>query len=125
VDEGVDGERGSGEGREGRKAWMDMEDIAGQLKELRKRAEKVAEDEKRRRYEGIEEKRPLKPVVGLELKKDKVKFAGTEAEARVFFGGSSGAFGGKAESPIASGSIFSAGGSDKFRSNAWQMEFGY
>ena len=53
----------------GRKTQMDMEDITGGLRELRKRAEKVEDNEKRRRYEGCEEKRPVKPVAGLILKR--------------------------------------------------------
>ena len=56
------------EGRErderGRKAWLDMQDISEQLRVLRKSAEKVEDEEKRRKYEGFEEKRPVRPVAG-------------------------------------------------------------
>jgi len=112
----------------GRKARMDMEDINEQLKRLRKSAENLEDKEKRRRYEGYEGKQPVKPVAGLVLKKDK-KDKGVEekfkSEARAFFGGSYSAFEGRAEPPIASGSIFPAGVGEKFRNDVWQMEFGY
>ena len=88
----------------------------------------MEDEEKRRRYEGFEEKRLVKPVAALVFKKDK---KGQEvekdfdAEARAFCGGDGGAFGVKAEPLIASGSIFSPEAKKSFRSDAWQMEFGY
>ena len=44
---------------------------------------------------------------------------------RGFFGRGDGAFGAKAESLIASSSTFSMGVGTSFRSDVWQMEFGY
>ena len=70
----------------------------------------------------------MKPVAGLVLKKDKVKFAGTGAEARAFFGCGGGTFAVKVESPIASGSTVSPEAMVDFKEykyKAWQMEFGY
>ena len=109
----------------GRKAPMDIESISEQLKVLRKSAKKMEDEEKRRKHEGFEEKRPVKPVEGLVLKKDKVKFTETEEKARAFFRGGGSTFGGKAEPPITSGSTFPTGVGTKFKDDVWQMEFGY
>jgi len=60
-----------------RKAQVDIESINDQLKELGKSAKKLEDEEKRKRYEGVEMKRPVKPVAGLVLNKGK---KGEEAE---------------------------------------------
>ena len=105
----------------GRKARMDIESINEQLKKLRKSAEELENEEKRRKYESFLEKQPVKPVAGLVLKKDrkgKEAKEGFESEARAFFGGGNSAFGVKAESPIAGGSTFPMGVGTSFRSDA-------
>ena len=127
----------------GRRDRERMERINGQLAYMRKRAEKVEDEEKKKKFQGCggmsmgsfgsfgqfkAEEWKIKPVKGLVLKKNlgKGKDDGFESEAEALFGGdSSGAFGVKAEPPIASGSTISPK-AKKFEENrAWQMEFGY
>jgi len=127
----------------GRKDRERMESINGQLAYMRKRAEKVEDEEKKKKFEGFggmgvgsfgsfggfkTKERKIKPIKGLVLKKDMDKEEGDkfESEVEAFFGvGSSGAFGDKAEPPIASGSTSSPEAKKFEADRAWQMEFGY
>jgi len=125
----------------GRKAWLELQSITEQLRVLRKSAEKVEDEEKKKKFEEFggmgsgsfgsfggfrTEERKIKPVKGLILRKDR-KDGDMVAEADAFFEKSGEeAFGGKGESPIASGSTFPARPGTKFTADAaWQMEFGY
>jgi len=121
----------------GRKTWLEMQSITEQLRVLRKSAEKVQDEEKRKKFEGFgdsglfggfggfkQEKRKIKPIKGLVLKKD--RDGEMMAAADAFFEESGKSFGGKAGSPIASGSTVPAKPGTKFAADAvWQMEFGY
>ena len=126
----------------GRKAWLELQSITEQLRVLRKSAEKVEDEEKRRKFEGFggdgkgffsgfggfKEERKIKPVKGLVLRRDtaKGKEEAFESGAEAFFGGgSNGAFGDQAGPPIASGSTVSPEAKKFEADRAWQMEFGY
>ena len=133
----------------GRRDQERMEEISGHLRELRMRAEKVEDGEKRKKFEGFggmsmgdfgsfggfKEEGKIKPVAGLvlrrdrkadEVEKEREKEKEFESEAGAFFGdGSSGAFGVKAGPPIASGSTVSPEAKKFEVERAWQMEFGY
>jgi len=79
----------------GRRAQMEVEEINKQLKVIRRNAEKVEDEEKRRKYESFEERRPVQPVAGLMLRKNKkVKKVDKrfESEARGSLGGGDSAF---------------------------------
>jgi len=133
----------------GRRDRERMEVISDHLRQLRVRAEKVEDEEKKNKFEGFGgagfnsfgnfgfgKERPVKPIAGLVLRKDRKagevekereKEKEFESEVGAFFGGgSSGAFRVKAGPPIASGSTVSPEAKKDYGSDsAWQMEFGY